>query len=262
MTKLWLLLLACALPAQQVTLPKEPVIFGDEFEITVTASGAFDPGQLSPLVVELLDRTAIGAKQKWRFRARCYQVGEVALALNPPAKLMVASSLPEPAGGLEWPSDGWLMTPDSSGIWAWMSLLGVGVLLAWWLRSSRAGKPEPAMPAVADDGQQWDAIAALRSLSPPESGSYQPYYQQLKAIVRRHCHVRFLLPADVRTSEELLQTLPDHEPPLKGCLHACDVALFGGDIGRGQDHQDAKTQAIAFVNATRADAIEVKGATH
>ena len=47
---------------------------------------------------------------------------------------------------------------------------------------------------------------------------------------------------------------------LKGCLHACDVALFGGDIGRGQDHQDAKTQAIAFVNATRADAIEVKGA--
>jgi hypothetical protein len=260
MTKLWLLLLACALPAQQVTLPTEAVIFGDEFEITVTASDAFDPGQLSPLVVELLDRTAIGARQTWRFRARCYQVGEVTLALNPPAKLMVATSLPEPAGGLEWPSDGWLMTPGSSGLWPWMSLLGAGVILAWWLRSYRAAKAEPAMPAVADRGQEWDAMAALKELLPPGSGSYQPYYQQLKAIVRRHCHVRFLVAADVRTSEELLQTLPDLEPPLKVCLNACDVALFGGDLGHRQDHQDAKTQAIAFVSATRSDATAGKGA--
>jgi hypothetical protein len=255
-----LLLLACYLPAQQVTLPRDPIVFGDAFELTVTARAEFDPGRLSPLVVELLDRTPAGTSQQWRFRARSYQVGEITLSLDPPVKLTIATSLPDPAGELEWPSEGWLIEPKQSFLWLGIGLLGVVATFLLWLRFLRVAPVAPVKTAAVENRPQWDALTALRELLPPNSGSYESYYQQLKAIVRRHCHVRFRVPADVRTSEELVLTLPNVQPTLQPCLSACDVALFGGEYGSGQNHQDAKDQAIAFVAATRAAAMPIIGA--
>lgn len=256
MKGLWLLLLlACYLPAQQVTLPREPIVFGNTFELTVTAPADFDPNRLLPLLVELLDRTPVGANEQWRFRARIYEVGEVTLSLDPPVKLTIVTSLSEPSGALEWPSEGWLVEPEQSSSWLSFGLLGVGAMVVLWrfLRSASIAVPEQA--AAPENAPQWDALAALGDLLPPSSDSYESYYQQLKAIVRRHCHVRFRVPADVRTSEELVLTLPTAQQTLQPCLSACDVALFGGAYGSNQDHQYAKDQAIAFVAATTGTAM-------
>ncbi|MGK0205700.1 MAG: hypothetical protein ACI9S9_004791, partial [Planctomycetota bacterium] len=186
---------------------------------------------------------------------RSYQVGEVMLALDPPVNLTIASSLAEPAGNLEWPSEGWLIEPEQSSWWLLFGLLGAGVIavLLWW-RSSRP-EPVPEQLAVAVKAPQWDALAALRDLLPPNRDSYEAYYQQLKAIVRRHCHSRFRVPAEMRTSEELVLALPNAQPTLAPCLATCDVVLFGGAGGSDQNPQHAKDHAIAFVEATRTAAM-------
>ncbi|MFT7537230.1 MAG: hypothetical protein ACI85K_003187 [Hyphomicrobiaceae bacterium] len=253
MTRLLLLLvLACHLPAQQVALRSEPIVFGEAFELTVTAAADFDAGRLLPLVVELLDRTPTAAGERWRFKARCYQVGEVTLSLDPAHKLTVVTSLPEPAGELEWPSEGWLIQPEQDSSWLLFGLLGVGVIGVFcWSRFLRSA-PAPAPSVVTEKAPPWDALAALRDLLPPDSAGYQSYYQQLKAIVRRHCHARFRVPAEMRTSEELVLALTNAQPTLRLCLATCDIALFGGLYGSDQNHQHAKDHAVAFVAATGA----------
>lgn len=254
---LLLLLLACHLPAQQVTLPSEPIVFGEAFELTVTAAADFDAGRLLPLVVELLDRTPTGVSERWRFQARCYQVGEVTLSLDPVYKLTVVTSLPEPAGELEWPSEGWLIEPEQDSSWLLFGLLGVGAMGVFcWSRFLRMA-PATVPAVVTENAPPWDALAALRDLLPPDSAGYQSYYQQLKAIVRRHCHARFRVPAEMRTSEELVLALTNAQPTLQRCLATCDVALFGGFYGSDQNHQHAKDHAIAFVAATGAAVVPV-----
>lgn len=261
MTRLLLLLLwICHLPAQQVTLPREPIIFGDAFELTVTAAADFDAGRLLPLLVELLDRTPAGANERWRFRARCYEVGEVTLSLDPAFTLTVVTSLPEPVGDLEWPSEGWLIEPEQDSSWLLLGLLGCGAIGAlYWSRFLRSAQTSKQV-VVAETTLQWDALNALRQLLPPNGDSYQPYYHQLKAIVRRHCQARFRVPADMRTSEELVLGIPSVQRTnvqrmLQPCLATCDVALFGGAYGGDQNHQDAKDHAIAFIEATGAAAM-------
>ena len=251
---LCLLMLVGSLPAQEVVLPSEPIVFGQAFELTVTAGADFDAGRLLPLVVELLDRTPAGDVEQWRFRARCYEVGAVTLSLEPPVELAVATSLPDPVGELEWPSEGWLIEPETSSAWlafALCALLAVAGL--WWWRTSRV-EEVPETVAAPQPHSEWDAMLALRELAMPGGDAYEPFYEQLKAIVRRHCHARFRVPADVRTSEELIHALPNTQSTLQPCLSTCDVALFGGAYGTGQNHQHAKDHAIAFVEATRGGA--------
>ena len=110
------------------------------------------------------------------------------------------------------------------------------------------------MVATAPD---WDAMVALQELLLPSNGACESYYQQLKAIVRRHCHARFRVPADVRTSEELVLALPRAQRTLQPCLSTCDIVLFGGDLGVAQNHQGAKDAAIAFVAATNKAAVKL-----
>tara|TARA_R110002096_G_scaffold879_2_gene4934 strand:- start:1108 stop:1926 length:819 start_codon:yes stop_codon:yes gene_type:complete len=256
----WLLVLLLALlfvghlPAQQVTLSSQPIVFGDAFELTVTAASDFEPARLLPLQVELLDRSPVGTQQQWRFRARCYEVGRVTLSLDPPVQFTVATSLPEPRGELEWPGNGWLLKPPASSSWLVFVVVGVALLagLLWW-RFSRTPPVVEVVPEAAA-APDWDAMAALQELMLPSkdssNGTCQPYYQQLKSIVRRHCQARFRVPADMRTSEELVLALPKAQPTLQPCLSTCDVVLFGGVFGADQDHQRAKDTAIAFVAAT------------
>lgn len=261
------LLLAVAIPAQGVQLPDEPIVFGQPFELVVTAAPGFDAARLTPLVVELLDRSEAGAGSavRYRYEARCYEVGDVTLAIEPPVSFAVATSLPDPAGELEWPGDGWLVEPEKQSAW-WPLWLGAALVAgsgAWFLR--RRWNEDAAPEAVPASVPTWDAAAALRELAMPTGDGYEAFYRELKAIVRRHCVARFEVPAEVRTSEELLSVLPDAGDRLQPCLSTCDLALFGGSLfGRqpfvgglaggsdsgGQPHRHARDHAIAFVEAT------------
>jgi len=241
-------------PAQAVRVAPERLVFGEIFELTVTAAEPFDIARLRPLQVELVSRTPRGELNELRFRARCYQLGAVTLPLDPPHTLQIASCLPDAASALEWPADGWLLERSSS--WPWLMfglLLLLGSAGIWWRRRSQAAEQvptrEPREPA-------WDALAALGELGDGEQPG-DAFFLQLKAIVRRHCAERFHLPAAVRTSEELLQALPRVRPLLQPCLTTCDVVLFGGAVGEDRRldpaaRSGARDQAVRFVETTRA----------
>ena len=250
--------LLCALPAQKVTLPDQPVIFGAAFELSIDADAGFDPLQLAPLEVELLGQASYAGGVRLRYEARCYEVGEVTLALDPSYVLTVLSSLPTPSKELEWPSNGWQVEQSQSFLWLLVSLLVLaswGVLI-WWRRYHRPSTVDHVPPSVAV--ATWDAMADLRALPLPADGDHlDVFYQQLKAIVRRHCAARFHLLADVRTSEELVQALPKLKPTLKPCLSVCDGVLFGRAPSDVAMHRGTRDQAILFVQATHAEVGEV-----
>jgi len=254
-----MLVVATTTTAQQVTLPDEPIVFGQPFELTVVCEPSFDDAQLLPLQVELLARTAKGASEERRYRARCYELGDVTLALEPPQPLLVASCLPEPAGELELPGDGWeLPTESATSWWPFVALAGflVGALVGL-LRRKPVATTETVTPAT----DSWDALQALTDLQASQLAA-AAFYLELKAIVRKHCAQRFHLPATVRTSEELLSALPNAKPALQPCLLTCDMVLFGGEVTAPLRNDAAKRtaahdHAIQFVKLTKqADLVE------
>jgi hypothetical protein len=248
---LFCMLVLPVLPAQEVVLPDHPVVFGAAFEVLVEAKDAFDARRLLPLEVDLVESRRSGpGRMRFRYTARCYEVGDVVLAVDPPRILPVVSSLPTPGGDMEWPSDGWLMKPASqSMVWA----LGGGIcgsllLLAWWLlrKKGQANSSECSTSLPT-----WDAMADLKALPLPQGPEQsEAFYLRLKAIVRRYCEDRFGILAKVRTSEELAEALPNLQDSLHPCLDSCDAALFGQIRMEAVTHVDARDKACELVDAT------------
>ena len=239
--------------SQEIQLANQNVVFGEAFELSVIANDNFDQNRLSPLVVNLLDQTPAGDLVRWRFRARCYEIGIVTLAIDPPLQLNVTSSLPDtsnPQGELEWPSRGWLIEESTSSRWLLLglSLFIVGAGFTWW-RSSRTDRLDPEVQEnqLRD---HWDAAAALRELSELHNDD-AAFYQTLKAIVRRHCAVQFQLPAEVRTSEELIAALPSAIATLGPCLNSCDIAMFGGEAYQQNSPETVRAHAKMFVETSQ-----------
>lgn len=243
------LLLLAGARAQQVTLPEE-VRFGAAFEVVVESDGGFDPAQLAPLAVEVVERSAnSGGGERLRLRARCYELGDVTLSLDPPRTLRVASALPEPAGELEWPADGYQLggVPPSRWLIAGLTALVIVSGYAWWRwLARRLAKVETA---EARPRSTWSAAAELRALEVAE-GDLEGFFVQLKAIVRRHCAERFGLPAEVRTSEELQAALPRLSEQLTPCLQDVDLALFSQVPLERDGPERSRTRALAFVQQT------------
>ncbi len=238
--------LASALAAQQVQLPAA-VRFGAAFEVIVDARGRFDPARLAPLSVEVVAREPTADGERLRLRARCYELGAVELALEPPRTLQVETALPDPPGELEWPADGYELPRAATSPWlvAGLSLLAlVGAYAA--LRRARA-RGVPAQPASATPA--WSAAAALRALEAAE-GDEQAFFSALKGIVRRHCAEHLGVASDARTSEELLAALPRAREPLDPCLRCCDLALFSQLPDRLGSVEPSRARALRFVEAT------------
>lgn len=239
--------------SQEIQLGNQPIVFGEAFELTVIADATFDPDLLSPLEANLLEQTPAGGLVRWRFRARCYEIGVVVLATDPPFQLSVASSLPDatnPEGALEWPSQGWLIEESAGGTWLFLGLsLFVGFIgLLWWRSSHTTTVAKGSLDKASSE--PWDVAAALRELSELQDDD-EAFYQTLKAIVRRHCSVHFHLPASVRTSEELVAALPSAITTLGPCLTSCDVAMFGGEAYRQNAPETARTFAKMFLETSQ-----------
>ncbi|MFN3240196.1 MAG: hypothetical protein ACE37K_01645 [Planctomycetota bacterium] len=231
-----------------MTMP-EQVRFGDAFEVVVESERAFDEATLLPLEVEVVERRPSGAGEVVRLRARCYELGEVTLPLDPPRTLAVATSLPQPPGELEWPANGYQLVgaPPSRWLIAGLTALTIVFGYGWWRWFARrlAAKAEPTAAPV----RSWSAVAALQALEVGD-GDADAFFLRLKAIVRRHCAERFGMPADVRTSEELLVALPRLRERLSPCLQGCDLALFGPLPPAAEARERSRGHALAFVQAS------------
>ncbi|MEC9048557.1 MAG: hypothetical protein VYA51_11130 [Planctomycetota bacterium] len=238
--------LAAALAAQDVSLPEE-VAFGAAFEVVVTAAAPFDVGALAPLEVEVLERSAVASGERVRLRARCYELGELTLPLSPPKTLRVISSLPAPPGELEWPSPGYDVAVPAGARW-WIAGLTaasiIGAYLAWRWASART-----QVASGGDTAAAWSAAAAIGGL--PQCGRDDAaWFGQLKSILRRHCRERFGVPAEARTSEELLATAPRAAREFAACLEGIDAVLFSPLPANADAASSSRALALAFVRAT------------
>jgi len=259
-------------------LPPHGVSFGEPFAVTVERSWTgggelepFDDKALAPLSVQLEEAVSLPAKspstvgERRRYRARAYVVGEVRIpaiefrirgrvATCTPAPFAVRSVLPEPPGDIEWPGD--IREWPQSGRWHWWLAVLVAVLLGgvWWWRRPAPAAVEPVR-VVAPPPHEL-TLAQLRALVLPDQhdAAVDAFYAALAEIVRGHTQRRFLLPAAVRTSQEIVAAVRLGTAPLQRCLLACDLVKFGAFRPAREAHAVALQQAESFVLGTAVEA--------
>ena len=255
-------------------LPPHGVSFGEPFAVTVERSwsggGApepFDEKTLAPLSVQLEETVAVPASaqrsagERRRYRAHAYVVGEVVIAAigfrhgdrtatcTPPS-FVVRSVLPEPPGDIEWPGDVREWPQRGRSLW-WLAALLLALLGGvWWWRRSVPAAVEPVR-VIAPPAHEL-ALAQLEALAVPgsQAAAIEAFYAALAEIVRGHTQRRFLLPAPVRTSQEIIAAVQLGTAPLQRCLLACDLVKFGAFRPAREAHATALQQAEAFVMAT------------
>ena len=119
-----------------------------------------------------------------------------------------------------------------------------GVIIGAYLGWRRLTRP--SVSAASEPPPSWDAAAALRALEVAGADAEQALLQ-VKAILRRFCAERFGVPAEVRTSEELLIALPGGHETLRPCLQDIDLALFGELPAADDGPALSRDRALVFV---------------
>ncbi|HEX5052544.1 MAG TPA: hypothetical protein VFZ65_12275 [Planctomycetota bacterium] len=270
-----------ALLAQSVevafVLPEQGLSFGADFEVEVArawpANGEpepFDERALAPLSLQFVEKRDWPAPpgmagDRWRYRARAYVAGELQFApvrfryrrgdrtetvRCTPRALLVQSVLPEPPGDVEWPGDVRELPQRGTRLW-WLAaacaLVGLGLWSRW--RRPRSAAPPPAAPAPA---VHTIALAELDALAAPgeNAAEIEAFYVQLAEIVRSHSERRFAVRAAVRTSQELVRSVPVGGAELGACLQACDLVKFAARRPTAEGHATARHDAVAYVRAS------------
>ncbi|MFK7742812.1 MAG: hypothetical protein AB8H80_21050 [Planctomycetota bacterium] len=163
---------------------------------------------------------------------------------------------------LEWPNDGYDLPgaarDDAGRVRRWLAIAaGLLVVFGTWFRRRRANKhrranKQPAAIATTA-AASFDGRGAIEQLARPTSeADAARYCLELKAIVRRVLAARYDVPADVRTSEELVAAapLPDAvRGSLPPCLLPCDAVLFGPPESAGLSQVDSLRDAALVIVA-------------
>lgn len=131
-----------------------------------------------------------------------------------------------------------LGTPLWDRLWPWLLalaiLLVVGIVLVLWLRRPKTPKPIPVLPPRPAHEIAFEALTRLRN---DEEGllrdrAYEVFSVQVSAILRVYLRGRFGVPADDRTTEEILEALrplgfqEDVFSCFKEFFEDCDLVKF------------------------------------
>jgi hypothetical protein len=193
------------------------------------------------------------------FTARLREgVGE---ASSPAATVAVRSALAPDDDAIEAPGEPF---PTPAAVWPWLlaaavvaAAAGLGVFFA------RRRRQAPAFASVAVPAH----VRALRELERLRQGprttvaEIDAYYVGVSAALRGYLEERFGLRAPERTTEEFLRELEAgdalasaHRRELEAFLSQCDLVKFAAVVPGEREHEVTWRLAVAFVEATRADA--------
>lgn len=216
-----------------------------------------DGKQLAPLHVEAIVREAVTGGITWRATVRSYVAGDVVVApvvlqfehaggaksvASASLTLAISSSLPQPAGELEWPGDV-RERPRGFGPWPWLGLAVVVLgTMAWWRRRGALPPAVVVAPATPED-----LAARLGELPlPADRAGIVPFCQRVKALLRQHVQAQHRVAADVATSEELVR-LPRVGEALQPCLQVVDRVLFAAAEPASAVMQELRDAAVRCV---------------
>lgn len=194
------------------------------------------------------------------FTARLREgVGE---ASSPAATVAVRSALAPDADddGIEAPGD---LFPTPAAAWPW--LLAAAVVAAagagLWFARRRAQSPAFVAVAVPAHVRALRELERLRARPRTTVAEIDAYYVGVSAALRGYLEERFGLRAPERTTEEFLRELEAgdalasaHRRELEAFLSQCDLVKFAAVVPGEREHEVAWRLAVAFVEATRADA--------
>lgn len=148
--------------------------------------------------------------------------------------------------------------------WPWLAGAG-GLLsllaLAWWLRRPRASHYAREV-AVPPHVRALRELQRLRDAVRSTPAQVDAFYVATSQVLRDYVEERFAVRAPERTTEEFLRELEgsvellrEHRSELRQFLLQCDMVKFARHLPGEAEHLATWQQAVAFVEATRADRI-------
>lgn len=182
-----------------------------------------------------------------------------------PLSITVISVLPEGADVMA-PQDiapPVSLTPPGWPSWAWLAVVGLGLVLAggllWWLRH-RGQRTEPPPPPRPAHELALEALQRLQRANLMDQQAIEPFYVRLSSILRQYIEWRFKLRAPEQTTEEFLALasgglIVTHRDLLSTFLHQCDLVKFARHQPDRSDMQNAFDSAVAFIEQTADDEI-------
>lgn len=254
-------------------VPKEPVKFGQPFELAIhrtwdehDPAPAWRDASLVPLAVVPKDITKKRENGKItetrRFTARAFAREEVnipELHLN----LKIQSVLPDPAGEVEAPPG----PREQPFRWRFWSLVAAAALAAalvalwfyqYYKKRALAPKPAPVAPRIPPPDRALARLAALRQLAVVDETSVQRFYVEASSILREYLEEQLGVRAPEMTTEEFLnssrtQKLLEtaHRALLSEYLYHCDLVKFARQASSTTDRDRTILSAERFVQETR-----------
>lgn len=182
-------------------------------------------------------------------------------ATTPERAITVRSGLAPDDDDIEAPGEPF---PTPASAWPWLLAAGLAAASAGvGLFVARRRRQAPARASVAVPAH----VRALRELERLRQGpratvaEIDAYYVGVSAALRGYLEERFGLRAPERTTEEFLRELEAgdalaaaHRRELEAFLSQCDLVKFAAVVPGEREHEVTWRLAVAFVEATRADA--------
>lgn len=261
-----------------VTLPKEPILIGDQVELTLSATHPTnwtvnlpELGREKDIVVLKRDweTTPLAdghEKNKTTYTITSFRLGEHVISTNaiicdtgsgiitnpfPETMLTVVSSLDENASSEIADIKPIHKLPGRIPAWLWISVLVALVAFLVGLVTSRLWKKRgqlvPSAPPIPPHVIAFHALETLKSKGLLEKDECNPFYTELSIILRTYLEGRFHLNAPDETTEEIVEET-SRSPELSGAqrnilqefMRQADMVKFA------KGHPDRTTMESAF----------------